>query len=337
MNNAHPNPTPNPMDPTQKKAMISFFVMLTVAIIGITSYYFLPPTVEATPAPAVKPAPVKQPAPVSKTEAKPTDTDGDEDADVSDEDADEDVSDADADTDEGASVLHDEQFPKLPQVEEFQMQGIDLNKLVAEEARVQAETKALKTAKANLKKIRKCLKSTKTKITKNLFRKGKMYGDWTPSRELRNGRCRTLTYTRDLEADAFTFAAAVSTLLKREINSFKLSLEYDDDNGTVTITLLTKEERAKLKWELAKAKRLAKAKAKQLKLARKLAKAELARRKLAKAKYVPKGTAAKLISEGKILWKDGLKAEARKKWKSARAANPTKNQRRKIKLYLSLK
>ena len=327
MNNAHSNP----MDPRQRLHMILFFVMLTAAVLGAASFYLFP-SVEATPVTKEVKAKMK-----AKITAKPAELASADNNEEDDEDAADEASDESDESSESQSVLHDEQLPELPEVEPFEMQGIDLEKLVQEEARVQAQTLALKTAKANLKKIKRCLKSTKTKITKNLFRKGKMYGDWTPSRTLMNGKCRTLTYSRDLEADVFTFAAAVSELLEREINSFKLSLTYDDDKGTVTITLLTRAERAKLKWEEEKAIKLAKAKAKQLKLARKLAKVELARRKLAKAQYIPKGSASKLIREGKMLWKDDMKREARRKWRAALKANPTKAQKRKIKVYLSLK
>lgn len=247
--------------------------------------------------------------------------------------ADEDVS------EESASVLHDEQLPEVPEVDSFEMRGIDVDELVAEEMRVQAEVKARKMAKAKLHRLARCLKGTKAKITRNLFRKGKTYGDWTVARELRDGACGLLTYTRELEADVAVFAAAVTGLLKRELDSNKVDVSYNEEQ--VVITLLSRTEQSRRKWQAAKDRKLAKARAIQVKLARKLAKAELARRKLAKAEYVPtkakKISASKLTRKGVVLWKAGFKVEAKSAWKKALKANPTKKQKQKIKRYLLLK
>jgi hypothetical protein len=309
------------MSPNQKFHMVFFFTMIAAMLFVVATCYL----VSTNPAPEVTPKPTLQ------AEAN---VEADVEADV-----DTDIDDADDADDTDGSVLHDETLPELPQVDSFEMRGLDLDKLVEEEIRVQTQVKALKNAKAKLRKLQSCLKPTKAKITRNLFRKGKMYGDWTPSRELKDGTCRHLTYTRVLEADVAVFADAVTALLKRDLDSNKLAISYNEEQ--VTITLLTKAERSERKWQAAKDRKLAKAKAIQLKLVRKLAKAEIARRKLAKAEYVPTKakniSASKLIRKGMALWKAGFKTDAKTAWKQALKANPTRIQKQKIKRYLSLK
>lgn len=336
---------------SQERARKLFFVILCAAVfilacLNFKSYWTKAEVVKTkAPKPAtrkVATAPAPKVATTPEAEVKATETTTD---DTADDTADEGVEEGVEDTaEEGAaeessspSKLHEEELPEIPEVDEFDLSVIDYDKLVAEELRKQAQVQAQKATQARVAKLQKCLKGTKAKISRNLFRKGKAYGDWTPSRKLQNGKCRTLKYTRKLEADTEVFHDAIAKVLKREIDNYTVSLDFDDVDGTVTITLLSPEERAEMKWEDRRAARLAKVRAQKIKLASKLAQMEIAKRKLAKEKYVPRGLAAKLIAEGRVLFNDGLKGAARTKWREAKRANPTKTQKQKIKLYLTLK
>lgn len=228
----------------------------------------------------------------------------------------------------------------LPDVSDLEL---DLEELVKARKAQIAQEQARKAARAKFKKLDRCLVRTAKNIRTALFRKGKTYGAWTMSKALdeKSQSCRTLTYTRDNEEDVEVFEKAVKKVLARQLKNLTLHVESDEES--VTIWLLTSEEKAQIRYEQAKRAKLAKLEAKKQALLKKLADEAIAQEELLgetfedyKAKKETKGLARKLAYKGKVLWKAGLKGEAKKAWRAALKANPSRKLKKSLKSWLSL-
>jgi hypothetical protein len=143
------------------------------------------------------------------------------------------------------------------------------------------EEAAKARAKKLLEKKAQCFKSTIASISKGMKRGA--YGTWVTSVELKDGKCRLLTLTRDGEEDSSALFDLVEKVLSRQIEKHQMRIDAGEDY--VEITLLTPEEQDLAKWEAKQNQKLERAEAQQAELLRTLAELQLTKRKLQAEQY----------------------------------------------------
>ena len=208
----------------------------------------------------------------------------------------------------------------------------ELNLLIAKAKQQKAIELNRKAARKALAVKAKCFKRTLKTISKFFTTTKMSFGSWTPTKELKEGRCRKLILTRDGEQEITLFESEMYSLFEREIDNYTFTLESTDE--TLVFVLQTAEERARAIFAEKQAKRVKTLASRQKALLLKIADLEEEKDNL--PTYDQSRTIIQLVKDGKKMWKAGLKIRAKKAWKEALEMGPTPRQAKTIKRYLNL-